>query len=199
MKTFTLTTLCLLTFGLFTTGCFLQQELPVEYDYSYRGRFDKYDTFDFIVQQDEATYFNNRLKNIITSSIESHMEFLGYKQKDRKPDLLLSFSIYIDSLNLRGYEQPKIEDWVKRPDRDLDYNKTDININKGTLFIQFFDRRQNASIWQGYATDKYDKVDLADAREVQNAVKSILNKYQFFSQDFLRRQEELKKQREKTL
>ncbi|MTI22851.1 DUF4136 domain-containing protein [Fulvivirga sp. RKSG066] len=182
-----------------TSSCFLQQELPVEYDYSYRGRFDKYDTYDFVVQNDVRNFGNSQLKNLISSSIESHMKFLGYRQKERKPDLLLSFSVFIDSLSLRGYNQPKIEDWVKRPDRDLDYNKQNFAISKGTVFIQFFDRRQNASIWQGYATDKYNSVDLADSRDVQNAVKSILNKYQFFSQDFLKRQQELRKQGEKTL
>jgi len=191
--------LFILLAGCLTSSCFLQQELPVEYDYSYRGRFDKYDTYDFIIQNDQKNYYNDRLKGIITSSIESHMKFLGYKHKNRKPDLLLSFSVFIDSLNLRGYEQPRIEEWVKRPDRDLEYNKLNINIKRGTVFIQFFDRRQNASIWQGYATDQYNQVDLADSRDVQNAVKSILNKYQFFSQDFIKRQEELKKQSEKTL
>ncbi len=192
--TLSITLLCFLL-----TGCFLTQELPVEYDYSYRGRFDKYDTFDFVIQNDQRTFVNNRLKKIITSSIESHMEFLGYKQKERKPDLLLSFSVFVDSLNLRGYNQPEIEEWMKRQERDLDYNKLNVPIKQGTVFIQFFDRKQNASIWQGYATDKYSSVDLLDSRDVQNAVKSILNKYQFFSQDFLKQQQELKKQSRRSL
>lgn len=192
-------TLSILLSCVLLTGCFLTQELPVEYDYSYRGRFDKYDTFDFVIQNDQRTFVNNRLKKIITSSIESHMEFLGYKQKERKPDLLLSFSVFVDSLNLRGYNQPEIEEWMKRQERDLDYNKLNVPIKQGTVFIQFFDRKQNASIWQGYATDKYSSVDLLDSRDVQNAVKSILNKYQFFSQDFLKQQQELKKQSRRTL
>ncbi|MEP2770878.1 MAG: DUF4136 domain-containing protein [Fulvivirga sp.] len=192
-------TLSILLSCVLLTGCFLTQELPVEYDYSYRGRFDKYDTFDFVIQNDQRTFVNDRLKKIITSSIESHMEFLGYKQKERKPDLLLSFSVFVDSLNLRGYNQPEIEEWMKRQERDLDYNKLNVPIKQGTVFIQFFDRKQNASIWQGYATDKYSTVDLLDSRDVQNAVKSILNKYQFFSQDFLKQQQELKKQSRRTL
>jgi len=192
-------TLSILLSCVFLSGCFLTQELPVEYDYSYRGRFDKYDTFDFVIQNDQRTFVNTRLKKIITSSIESHMKFLGYKQKDRKPDLLLSFSVFVDSLNLRGYNQPEIEEWMKRQERDLDYNKLNVPIKQGTVFIQFFDRKQNASIWQGYATDKYSTVDLLDSRDVQNAVKSILNKYQFFSQDFLKQQQELKKQNRRTL
>lgn len=193
MKKFVRTTAPFVFLLTFNTGCFIQQELPVEYDYSYRGRFNKYDTFDFIVRDPEFLNYNPSLNNVISGAIESHMNFLGYKRRGRKPDLLLSFSIFQDTLSLRGYDQPDIEEWVNRPDRDLEYNKLDIGINKGTLFIQFFDRKQNVSIWQGYATDKYNRVDLSDQREVRNAIKSILNKYQFFSQEFIKEQKEMQK------
>jgi len=188
---FKIASLGLLT--LITSGCFVQQELPVEYDYSYRGRFEKYDTYDFMIQT-RNTYINDKLKNTITSSIASHMEFLGYKQKEKRPDILLSFSVFVDSLNLRGYEQPEMEEWVKKKDRDLEYNKVNFSIKQGTLYIQLVDRKQNLAIWQGFATDKYSSVDLEDSRDVQNAVKSILNKYQVFSQEFIKREKELRKQ-----
>ena len=32
------------------SGCFSYRELPVEYDYSYKGRFDKYNSYDFLIQ-----------------------------------------------------------------------------------------------------------------------------------------------------
>jgi len=178
------------------SGCFLQQELPVEYDYSYKGRFEKYDTYDFMIQT-KSTYVNDQLKNIISASIASHMDFLGYKKKEKRPDLILSFSVFVDSLNLRGYEQPEMEEWVRNKDRELEYNKVNFSISQGTLYIQLFDRKQNRAIWQGYATDKYNRVDLEDSRDVQNAVKSILNKYQVFSQEFIKREKELRKQNRK--
>ncbi|MDX1628791.1 MAG: DUF4136 domain-containing protein, partial [Fulvivirga sp.] len=79
------------------------------------------------------------------------------------------------------------------------YNDQQVPIKKGTVFIQFFDRKQNASIWQGYATDEYNKVNLNDRRDVRNAVRSILNEYQFFSNDFLKQQKALKRQSASTL
>ena len=36
-------------------GCFSYRELPVEYDYSYRGRFDKYNSYDFINQEENRS------------------------------------------------------------------------------------------------------------------------------------------------
>jgi hypothetical protein len=123
------------------------------------------------------------------------MNFLGYKNKDRKPDLLLSYTVYMDSLKFRGYEQPEIEDWMEKKDRDLNYDQLTLSIPRGTLLIQVFDRKQMVSIWQGYATDSYGQVNFADEREVRNAVRSILNKYQFFADGFLDEKEKVMAQK----
>lgn len=165
-------------------GCFGYKELPVEYDYNYKGRFDKYKSYDFI----SSYALKDSDTSLIRASIESHMKFLGYKRKKRKPDLLLNYAIYEDSLNLRGYDQPDINQWIKSKDRDLEYNQLKFGLSHGTLLIQVFDRRQNASIWQGYATDEYQKLHFENYQEVKNAVKSILNKYQFFADGFIEEQ-----------
>lgn len=169
-------------------SCFSYRELPVEYDYSYKGRFDKYNTYDFLIQGEHLDLEANNVKAIHTA-IESHMKFLGYKRKDKKPDLLLSFRVFADSLNFRGYNQPRIEDWMAKKDPDLNYDRLKIGMKQGTLLIQIFDRKQKTSIWQGYATDYYGKVNFSDMRDVNNAVKSILNKYQFFADGFLEQQQ----------
>ncbi|MEO1097477.1 MAG: hypothetical protein AAFX57_06950, partial [Bacteroidota bacterium] len=61
-------------------GCFGYKELPVEYDYSYKGRFDKYNSYDFIT----SYALKGSDTSLIRSSIEQHMKFLGYKRKKRK-------------------------------------------------------------------------------------------------------------------
>lgn len=169
-------------------SCFSYRELPVEYDYSYKGRFDKYNSYDFLVQG-ENQRLSTENRSLIYGAIESHMKFLGYKRKDNKPDLLLSFRVFADSLNFRGYNQPRIEDWMAKKDPDLEYERLKIGMKEGTLLIQIFDRKQKSAIWQGYATDYYGKVNFTDLRDVNNAVKSILNKYQFFADGFLEEQQ----------
>ncbi|MBL3657938.1 DUF4136 domain-containing protein [Fulvivirga sediminis] len=169
--------------SLMLVSCFSYRELPVEYDYSYKGRFDKYSSYDFLLQAENEELASNG--ELIKKAIDSHMKFLGYKRKESKPDLLLSFRVFVDSLNFRGYDQPKIEDWMNRQDRDLQYNQLKIGMKEGTLLIQIFDRKQKASIWQGYATDYYGRVNFSDIRDINNAVKSILNKYQFFADGFM--------------
>ncbi|MBL6445263.1 DUF4136 domain-containing protein [Fulvivirga sp. 29W222] len=172
------------------SGCFSYRELPVEYDYSYKGRFDKYNSYDFLIQGENVELMSSS-GTAIYNAIESHMKFLGYKKKSNRPDLLLSFRVFVDSLNFRGYNQPKIEDWMAKKDRDMEYQRMKIGMKEGTLLIQIFDRKQKSSIWQGYATDYYGKVDFTDIRDVNNAVKSILNKYQFFADGFLEEQQKI--------
>jgi hypothetical protein len=77
------------------------------------------------------------------------------------------------------------EEWVKTQQVDLNYNPKKLNLKTGTLLIQFFDRRQNRSIWQGYATTYYGSIDFNNQRHLRNAVISILDKYRFWAEGFV--------------
>jgi hypothetical protein len=127
----------------------------------------------------------SQTNELIESSIISRMKFLGYRQTDNKPHLLISFRMYADSLNFQGYNQPEIEEWVKTQDESLTYDKKRLNLKTGTLLIQFFDRRQNRSVWQGYATTLYGPIDYNNSRHIRNAVISILDKYRFWAEGFI--------------
>ncbi len=87
------------------------------------------------------------------------MKFLGYRQNSNKPHLIVGFKMFDDSLKFNGYSQPEIEEWVKNQNENIEYDPQKFNLNTGTLLIQFYDRRQNRSIWQGYATTQYGSID----------------------------------------
>ena len=165
------------------SSCLGFKELPVEYDYSYKGNFKKYRTFDIMKPAgiDDKTMTNE----IIEKSIINRMKFLGYRQSDNKPHLIIGFKMFSDSLRFFGYNQPEIENWILSQDENLEYEKKKFNLNTGTLLIQFYDRRQNRSIWQGYATTLYGTIDFNNQRHLKNAVISILDKYRFWAEGFL--------------
>ncbi len=164
------------------SSCLGYKELPVEYDYSYRGNFKKYKTFEMMrpVGSNDTTMVNE----IVEKSIVSRMKFLGYRQTDSRPHLIIGFKMFNDSLRFNGYDQPDIEEWVKNQNNDLDYDPRKLNLKTGTLLIQFFDRRQNRSIWQGYATTLYGSINFNNDRHLRNAVISILDKYRFMAEGF---------------
>lgn len=164
------------------TSCLGYKEMPVEYDYSYKGNFKKYKTFDIMRPTGLA---DSSMMNItIERSILSRMKFLGYRQTENKPHLLVSYKMFLDSMRFKGYNQPEIEQWVASQ-KEMNYDPKKMDLNSGTLLIQLYDRKQNRSIWQGYSTDLYGAIDFSDKRTLRNAVISILDKYRFWAEGFI--------------
>lgn len=175
-----------LIFLLAMCSCLGYKELPVDYDYSYKGNFKKYRTFDMMksLNASDSTMVNASIEK----SIAARMKFLGYKKTATRPHLIISYKMYYDSLKFNGYDQPDIESWVRNKKEDLNYDKKKYNMKTGTLLIQFYDRRQNRSIWQGYATALYGNIDFGNQRHLRNAVISILDKYRFWADGFIEQQ-----------
>ncbi|MBS1682822.1 MAG: DUF4136 domain-containing protein [Bacteroidetes bacterium] len=168
------------------TSCLGYKELPVEYDYSYKGNFKRYRTYDMLKPIGIAD--SSMMNASIEKSIVSRMKFLGYRKTGTRPHLIISYKMYNDSLKFNGYMQPAIENWIKSRKENLTYDKKKYNLKTGTLLIQFYDRRLNRSIWQGYATALYGDIDFANQRHLRNAVISILDKYRFWADGFIEQQ-----------
>lgn len=175
------------------SGCYSYREYPVEYDYSYHGRFKKYKSYAFLQnansEENAADPEIDLTNDIIEQVIENRLGTQGYKLKTEKPNLLVSYKIYYDSLNFRGYNQPEIEDWVKFSKTDVNYDPRKYNLKKGTLLIQLYDRKQEKSVWQGYATGVYGNIYFNNERQLKIAVRSILDRYKFLAEDFMENKE----------
>lgn len=165
------------------SSCLGYKELPVEYDYSYKGNFKRYRTFDIMKPAGIAD--STMVNEIIEKSIVSRMKFLGYRQSDNRPHLIIGFKMFQDSLRFNGYNQPDIEEWIRTQNENINYDPKKFHLRTGTLLIQFYDRRQNRSIWQGYATTMYGSIDFNNQRHLRNAVISILDKYRFWAEGFM--------------
>ncbi len=92
-------------------SCLGYKELPVEYDYSYKGNFKKYRTFD--IMKPAGPGDSTMTNDVIEKSIVARMKFLGYRQNPNKPHLIIGFKMFNDSLKFNGYSQPEIEEWIK--------------------------------------------------------------------------------------
>ena len=173
---------------LVATGCFSYREYPVEYDYSYHGKFKKYHTYAFL-EYTGANEDTSLTSDIIKKVISDRLAVQGYKYKEDKPNLLVAYKIYFDSLNFQGYDQPDIDDWIRWEKTNEEYSKRQYNLKKGTLLIQLYDRRQERSVWQGYATGVYGNIYFNNERQLKIAVRSILDRYKFLAEDFMENKE----------
>jgi len=182
------TAIVILGCTLIITGCFSYREYPVEYDYSYHGKFNKYHTYAFLENSYQAS--DTSVSNtIIEKVIKARLGVQGYKYKKEKPNLLVSYKIYFDSLKFHGYDQPNIEEWVRYSKTNEEYDKHYYTLKKGTLLIQLYDRKQDRSIWQGYATGVYGNIYFNNERQLKIAVRSILDRYKFLAEDFMENKE----------
>jgi hypothetical protein len=178
----------ILAIALIVSGCFSYREYPVEYDYSYHGKFNRYKSYAFL--ENASPVVDTMVsKEIIEKVIRDRLAVQGYKYKGEKPNLLVSYKIYYDSLSFRGYDQPGIEDWVKYSRSNEKYDKHDYRLKKGTLLIQLYDRKQDKSVWQGYATGVYGNIYFNNERQLKIAVRSILDRYKFLAEDYMENKE----------
>ncbi len=181
------TYLAILAF-LILAGCYSYREYPVEYDYSYHGKFKRYKSFAFL--QNSSSIEDTLVSHeVIENIIKSRLQTQGYNYKLEKPNLLVSYKVYYDSLNFRGYDQPDIETWIKYEKNSEEYSPRKYDLRKGTLLIQLYDRKQERSIWQGYATGVYGNIYFNNERQLKIAVRSILDRYQFLAEDFMENKE----------
>lgn len=171
------------------TGCFSYREYPVEYDYSYHGKFKKYHTYAFLESSNPNEDTLSVTNGIIEDVISDRLAVQGYKYKKEKPNLLVAYKIYFDSLNFQGYDQPEIEDWMRWQRTDEEYDRREYSLRKGTLLIQLYDRKQDRSVWQGYATGVYGNIYFNNERQLKIAVRSILDRYKFLAEDFMENKE----------
>ena len=177
------------------SSCLSQKDYVTEYDYNYTGSFKKYSTFAFIEPIEIDTLL---IEPILTSTIGARLGSQGFREQTQKPDLLVSYKIFFDSIRYRGYVQPELDFWLSRTgytyrdeegvlrkeqEKDETYNQVKYSENNGMLVIYVIDNRQGSTIWQGYTAAQFDsnspdfQADLTRAAyRVMNEFK-ILNRY----------------------
>jgi len=179
--------LLLLLIPILVFGCIAERDYIVESDYSYRGKFRRYKTFDFMSTSDTVGY-NGLSDTMIRDEIMRRLESQGYKFDRNKPSMLIIYTVFGDDLKFRGFDQMDLEYWdekyslIAEYDDELakideaDYNKVSYELKQGTLLIDFVDSKTHSVIWQGYASGLFDDANFF-SKDIKYAVRSILNKY----------------------
>jgi hypothetical protein len=183
------TQLIILLFAIMAWGCFAQKDYVTEYDYNYQGSFKKYKTFAFI----EAPEFDSSIITpVLNATIGARLGSQGFRQQEEKPDLLVSYKIFTDSIKYRGYVQPEFDYWLKRrgstyrdeegelareQEKDETYNQVKYNKNDGMLVIYVIDSKQGNTIWQGYTATKFDFGSPDFQADITRAAYRVMNEF----------------------
>ncbi len=185
--------LILIGMGFLVSACFSQKDYVTEYDYNYQGSFKNYKTFSFIEPAVEDTLL---VKPIMNSTIGARLGSQGFKEKSEKPDMLVSYKIFFDSIRYRGYVQPELDYWLQRTgytyrdengdlkkeqEKDETYNNVRYSENNGMLVIYVIDNKYGNTIWQGYTAAAFDPYSPDFQADITRAAYRVMNEFKILN------------------
>ena len=189
MKT-TVTFLILLLVAL--AGCMTTREARVESDYSYRGNFRHYRTYDFVTGSG-LTSDSSRLGQSLREAIQQRLLAQGYRLARRRPDMLVNFRVYQGDMNFHGFAQEDLSQWIKRNIEETDdtpkeerqgYQPVRLLLAEGTLLLTLIDVKTNRAVWNGYASGVTVPEGPMGEIVLRRSVRSILDRYRVFTEEF---------------
>ncbi|PRY85474.1 DUF4136 domain-containing protein [Mongoliibacter ruber] len=187
--------LTLLSFLFILSGCLSQKDYIAEYDFNYSGNFKKYKTFGFVEHPfPDTTFFNITIENTISNRLDAQ----GFRAQDDKPDLLINYKIFSDSIKYRGYQQPNFDYWLSRRasqfevteeeerenrERDENYNSVKYLQNTGMLVIYVIDNKRGSTIWQGYTPADFDFMSPEINTELTRATYRVMDQFKLLTRN----------------
>ncbi|HEX8656755.1 MAG TPA: DUF4136 domain-containing protein [Hymenobacter sp.] len=184
-------TLLLLT-ALALTSCMTTRETRVDSDYSYRGNFRHYRTYDFVTGSG-LTADTSRLGESVRQAIKQRLQVQGYRLARRRPDMLVNFRVYQGDMNFHGFVQEDLSQWIKRNIEETDdtpkeirqgYQPVRLLLAEGTLLLTLIDVKTNRAVWNGYASGVSVPEGPMGEVVLRRSVRSILDRYRVFTEEF---------------
>lgn len=175
------------------SSCFSSKDYVTDYDYNYTGSFKKYKTFAFVETSENAS---SSLVSILNSTIGARLGSQGYREQENKPDMLVSYKIFSDSIRYRGYVQPEFDYWLNRTgmtyrneegeiereqEKDETYNQVKYAENNGMLVIYVIDSKKGNTIWQGYTAASFDLESPTFQSDITRAAYRVMNEFKIIN------------------
>ncbi|GAB3727636.1 hypothetical protein GCM10027594_09690 [Hymenobacter agri] len=182
----------LLGAGLALNGCASMREARVDSDYSYRGNFRRYRTYDF-VSGTGISADTSHLGQSLREAIEQRFRAQGYRRANRRPDMLVNFRVYEGDMRFHGFDQEDLSAWIKRNVEENDdtpqdqrhgYQPVRLLLAEGTLLVTLIDVKTNRAVWNGYASGVTVPEGPMGEIVLKRSVRSILDRYRVFTEEF---------------
>ncbi len=174
-------------------GIAAAQEITVAADKRLNHDFSQYKTFHWSSQidskLDEGHYFLDDLvlKSQIRDAVEAELLGLGYEQDPTEPDLVVSFRVFDEPVQIKGYEGYGTGYFGDEEYR-LISDTTTYDVEAGTLLISLVDREEGAMVWHGFASGLIEKDEfIKEKRTIHEAVALIFEEYHANAREYTRR------------
>lgn len=155
--------------------------------------FSGYQTFDWATQVDSQLdsgyYFLNDLilKAQVREAVRNELMGLGYELTDNNPDLIVNFRVFDKPVILTSMSDYGNNYWGSSEYNNL-RNKTDYEVEAGTLLISLIDRETGTLVWNGFASGLIDNDQfIKDEGKVIEAVSMIFEEYNQRAREYTRK------------
>ena len=174
------------------SGCAAMREARVDSDYSYRGNFRHYRTYDFVTGSGISAD-TSRLGQSLREAIEQRFRAQGYRHANRRPDMLVNFRVYEGDMRFHGFDQEDLSQWIKHNVEENDdtpnderhgYQPVRLLLAEGTLLVTLIDVKTNRAVWNGYASGVTVPEGPMGEIVLKRSVRSILDRYRIFTEEF---------------
>lgn len=179
----------------------------VDSDYSYDGNFGRYKSFTF--GSNQSFTGSDVEKELIEKHLTGTLSSWGYNRTERKPGLMILYSVYYDELSFTGFDQPQFQSWMRSnysekqvvfkkdtlADGSLEevlspmehyssedsYQKVKLKLREGTILISLIDRRRHKVVWQGYASGVFGPDSQRNERVMRSAIVRIMDEFKLLA------------------
>jgi len=173
-------------------SCMTAREARVDSDYSYKGNFRHYRTYEFMSGTDLSSD-TSRLGASLREAIQQRLLAQGYKLAKRRPDMLINFRVFQGDMHFRGFTQEDLSSWIKRNIQETEdtpkeyqqgYQAERLLLTEGTLLLTLIDAKTNRAVWNGYASGVTVPEGPMGEVVLRRSVRSILDRYRIFTSEF---------------
>ena len=180
--------LVLLFAGLMLTGCasvaYIEKDETVN--------FSKYSTYAWVdtKEKKDSGNYNSLTEQQVRKAVDEELAKQGWKKTNRQPDVLLSYDVLVERALkqnrepvytqpfTRTFYNPYTRRWgyIYYPSRFAGYDRSQYEVQEGTVTISMIDAASEKIVWQGWTTDEMASRNLT-SKEIQASVKSIFRKF----------------------
>ena len=174
------------------TGCFTSREARVEANYSYRGRFRHYRTYNFLGGTGLLSD-STRLSESLRAAIQQRLRLQGYRFSRKHPDLMVNVRVYEGDMRFPGFVQDDLSRWVKNNEAENDetpeqqrhsYQSARLLLLDGTLMVTLIDTQTDNAIWSGYASGVTVPEGIRGEYMLVRSVRAIFDRYRIFTENY---------------
>lgn len=150
------------------------------------AEFDTYKSFTFaphVKDLSNNTFFwdSELMKLAVKNEVKAEMEALGYVYQENDADLLLTFRVFEDDVEITGFEGvTDVGYWGETRVREPEDART-YDLEEGSILVQMVDVDKSALVWQGYASGIVEDASILDKDEtrIDQAVERIFHEYDY--------------------